>query len=159
MPMLAEAAITIGINTATTAVLLTNGATTASTANRMRRNCRGELARPSRVPMPDSAAVLQTRRQDEHRRYRHRRGIAESAERLGGSYQPGQHQAGEHQQGHRVDAQLLGGEHEDRPQGDRADEALYMAKEQGRNRYIASRAGHDGRLPGAPVIQGEVLLF
>ena len=42
---------------------------------------------------------------------------------------------------------------------DRADEALYEAKEQGRNRCIASRAGHDGRLSGAPVIQGEVLLF
>src|SRR5690606_41606959 len=42
---------------------------------------------------------------------------------------------------------------------DRADEALYMAKEQGRNRCIASRAGQDGRASAGPAIQGEVLLF
>ncbi|MFA7504800.1 MAG: GGDEF domain-containing protein [Burkholderiaceae bacterium] len=42
---------------------------------------------------------------------------------------------------------------------DRADEALYEAKKQGRNRCIASRAGQDGRMSAGPTVQGEVLLF
>ncbi len=58
MPMLAVAAITIGMKTAPTAVLFTKGAITASTRNRMTRNCVGERARPSRSPMPDSAPLF-----------------------------------------------------------------------------------------------------
>src|SRR5690606_29409457 len=58
MPMLAVAPMTIGMKTATTAVLFTNGAMTASTANSMRRNCVGDRARPSRSPMRDSAPLF-----------------------------------------------------------------------------------------------------
>src|SRR5690606_26818350 len=42
---------------------------------------------------------------------------------------------------------------------DRADEALYEAKKQGRNRCVASLAGDPGRHSAGPTIQGEVLLF
>src|SRR5690606_12409361 len=58
MPMLAVAAMTIGMNTATTAVLFTNGAITASTRNSMSRNCTGDLALARRLPMPDSAPLF-----------------------------------------------------------------------------------------------------
>ena len=42
---------------------------------------------------------------------------------------------------------------------DRADEALYEAKKQGRNRCVASRVDDAGRPSSGPRVQGEVLLF
>lgn len=42
---------------------------------------------------------------------------------------------------------------------DRADEALYEAKKQGRNRCVASPVDDAGRPSSGPRVQGEVLLF